>query len=105
MNTFGNSLAARKLETLVEDNNSARRKISSLLSRYTSQLLTTTTLNDSHLVRLYMKLLRDHTIARLNLKHGLNADIVSYGKNVIDARYRAFLHGYENVLKHKNKRK
>jgi len=98
-NTFGKSLSAERLEELLENNPSARRKVSTLLSTYTNHLLLVTQAKNPSTVRLCMDLLRDYTLNRVDIKVNLSPDIRTYTKNVIIARYRAFRHGFDTVSK------
>lgn len=96
--TFGKTAAALRLEELVENNPPIRRRISSLLSKYTNQLLLITQMRDPETVRVCMELLRDHTLNRLDSKH-LPTEILTYTKNIVITRYRAFRRGFEQVIK------
>jgi len=95
---FGKSAAAVKLAELVSKNPSARRKVSSLLSEYTNQLLTITQAKDPKTVQLCMSMLRDYTLSRVEKTH-IPHDIKTYTQNLVIARYRAYSHGFNDVSK------
>lgn len=97
--TFGKSIAAERLEALLEYNPRARRKIASLLSVYTHQLLMITQAKDPRTVRLCMELLRDYTLRRLDVKSTITHEIRSYAKNIVLVRYRAFRKGFDYVTR------
>ena len=97
--TFGKTIAAQRLEELLENNPIARRKISALLSNYTSDLLTITLVKHPRPARLCMELLRDYTLRRIDVKKNLTEDIRSYAKNVVVCRYRAYCYGFNEVVK------
>jgi len=97
--TYGKTSAAMRLEELIENNPSARRKITSLLSEYTNQLLIITQARDPRTVRICMELLRDYTLRRIDVKKNLTEEIRTYAKNVVVARYRAFRKGFDAVNK------
>ena len=95
--TFGKTLAAKRLEELLENNPSARRRVSTVLSEYTNQLLLITQAKDPRTVKLCMELLRDYTLRRLEVKRSLTPDMKTYSQNVVISRYRAFRKGFESV--------
>ena len=99
MFTFGRTLAAQKLEELVSQSPSARRKISSLLSDYTNQLLQITMAKEPRTVRLCMEMLRDYTLRRLDVKTKLTDDIRSYAKNVVIYRHRVFRKEFDAITR------
>ena len=94
---FGKSLAAIKMETLVDVNPVARRKISRLLSRYTDQLHQIIhPQKDAATTRLLLHLLCQYNLVRTELMN-IDDDVRSYIKNLIKSRYRVFLHGYNKL--------
>jgi HD superfamily phosphodiesterase len=95
--TFGKTSAAVRLEQLVENNPTARRKISAILSEYTNQLLLIAQARDPRTVRLCMELLRDYTLRRFDVKKSLTDDMKTYSQNLVIARYRAFRKGFDSV--------
>jgi predicted RNA-binding protein with PIN domain len=95
--TFGKTSAAQRLEQLVENSPTARRKISVILSDYTNQLLLVTQTRDPRTVRLCMELLRDYTLRRLDVKKHLTDEMRTYAQNVVITRYRAFRRGFDAV--------
>jgi hypothetical protein len=97
-NTFGSTLAAQKLEKLLEDNPSARRKVSRLLSSYTSKLFNITGARDPETVLTCMHLLRDYTLARVDIQKGLTAKERTFTKNVVTCRYRVYRKGFESLI-------
>ena len=96
-NSFGKTKASLRLEKLVSNNRSARRKVSSLLSEFTMQMMAIMLARDSGTVRLCLKLLRQHTINRIDIIKSLNNEIKMYTKNVVIGRYRAYLNGFNQV--------
>jgi hypothetical protein len=97
--TFGKTSAAQRLEQLVENNPSARRRVTTVLSDYTNQLLLITQVKDPRTVRLCMELLRDYTLRRIEVKKTLTGEMKTYTQNVITTRYRAFRNGFECINK------
>lgn len=97
--TFGKTPAAIKLEQLVQNNPSARAKITALLSEYTNQLLLITQIKEPKTVRQCMAMLRDFNLKRLDTKTGLTDDMRTYAKNVVTCRYRVFRHGFDDVVR------
>jgi hypothetical protein len=97
--TFGKTSAAQKLEQLLDNNPTARRRISAVLSEYTNQLLLITQAREPRTVRLCMELLRDYTLRRLDVKKNLTPEMRTYSQNVVVTRYRAFRNGFESVNK------
>lgn len=95
--TFGKTPSAQKLEQLLENNPNARRRVSSVLSAYTNQLLQITQAREPRTVRLCMELLRNDMLRRLDRKKNLSEDMKTYSKNVVITRYRAFRNGFESV--------
>ena len=102
-NTFGKTPAAFRLADLVENNPSARRKVSSLLSRYTSQMFEASEIKDPDTAKLCLHLLRNHALGLLELKPTLPSDVRSYAKNLVNARYRVFRKEYNYVIAVKQK--
>ena len=101
---FGKTKAAIALAEMVEENPTARRRISSLLSEFSHQMMTIVLAREPKTVIICLKLLRDYTIGRLdNTKSILPEKIKSYAKNVIVYRHRAFKAGFEYVIKHHRK--
>jgi hypothetical protein len=96
--TFGKTKAAEKLEILLDNNLVARRRITILLSKYTSQLLKITGIKDPDTVRLCMELVKNYTLNRVDIKKTLTPEIRSYVKNIILTRYRAYLHGFNDLV-------
>ena len=96
-NTFGRNRAAQKLEILLKDNPSARRKISRILSSYTHRLLMVTRAIDPATVNLCMVLLRNWAIDRVNIVSGLTDDIRSYARNIVVSRYRVYRTSFESL--------
>lgn len=96
--TFGSTLAAQKLETLLEDNPTARRKVSRLLSSYTSKLFNITGAKDPETVLTCMHLLRDYTLARVDVQKNLDPKVRTYTKNVVTCRYRVYRQGFESLI-------
>ena len=97
-NTFGSTKAAQKLETLLKDNPSARRKVSRLLSTYTSKLFNITGAKDPETVITCMQLLREHTLNRVDIQKNLDAKVRSYAKNVVVYRYRVYRESFEALI-------
>lgn len=97
-NTFGSTLAAQKLERLLEDNPTARRKVSRLLSTYTNKLFNVTGAKDPETVKLCMSLLRDYTLARVDIQKNLDPKVRSYTKNVVTCRYRVYRESFEALI-------
>lgn len=97
--SFGRTAAAVKLEQLVKDNPSARRKVTTLLSDYTNKLLIVTQAKDPETVRLCMEMLRDYTLRRLDVKQNIPPEVKTYTQNVIIARYRVFRKGFDDVVR------
>lgn len=95
--TFGRTPAACTMETLVAENPSARRKVSRLLSRYTEQLLQITSTKDPCTVRLLMELLCKYNLSRLDTVK-MDDEIRNYAKNLVAARYRVFLHQFNELV-------
>ena len=95
--TFGRNPAATTLEKLLADNPSARRKISSLLSDYTHKLLQVTLAKEPETVLTCMDLLRDYTLRRLDVKPRLTPEILSYARNIVIGRHRAYSKGFASV--------
>ncbi len=96
--TFGKTPAAQRLEILVKDTPSARRKISRLLSQYSSQLLKITAARDPEIVRLCMELLRDYTLRRIDIFQNMSRDIRTYAKNVVIYRHRVYSRTFDSLL-------
>lgn len=96
--TFGKTLAAQRLEILLDKNPIARRKISALLSKFSDKLLLVTGAKDPDTVRLCMDLLRDNTLKGLRSKKNLSSDVVSYAENVIKSRHRAFRQEFDYIV-------
>lgn len=94
---FGKTPAAVRMENLVVENPSARRKVSRLLSRYTEQLLQTVGAKDPRTVRLLMELLCKYNLNRLDLMQ-IDTDVRTYAKNLVSGRYRVFLHRYNELV-------
>ena len=94
-NTFGKTIAAQRLEKLVSESPSARRRISTLLSEYTYQMWKIFTIKDPRTMRLCLELLRDYTLRRLDIKTTLNESIRSYAKNIVIFRYRMFRQAFD----------
>jgi len=94
---FGKNKAAQKLELLVKDNPSARRKISRLLSRYTEQLLLVVGVREPRTVRLCMEFLRDYNLKRIDIITNLSNDMRSYARNVVIGRYRLFYQEFNKL--------
>lgn len=92
--TFGKKPAAIKLESLVKDNPSDRRKVTRLISRYTEQLAQTVEVRDPETVTLLMQLLREYNLSRVNSMK-LDETVRSYARNLIISRHRVFLHEFE----------
>jgi hypothetical protein len=97
--TFGKNIAAQRIEILLNDNLQARRKITRLLSKYTQQLLSAVDIKDHSTVKLFMELIREHTLKRLDSIKNLSPEIHSYAKNVVIGRYRVFRHQFEIIEK------
>ncbi len=96
--TFGGTRAAQRLETLVENNPTARRKISALLSNYSRTLLLIVRVHDASTVRFCWQMLRDYTLNRLDKKTGLTEEMKTYTKNVIIYRYRVYLKEFNDLI-------
>jgi hypothetical protein len=96
--TFGRTLAAQRLENLLTETPSARRKVSRVLSHYTWQLFQITGAREPETVRLCMEMLRDYTLRRLDILKGLTEDMRTYAKNIVIARYRAYRHGFDSLV-------
>lgn len=97
-NTFGSNRAAQKLEKLLEDNPSARRKVSRLLSKYTSKLFNITGAKDPETVVTCMALLRDYTLRQVDLQTNLTPTMRSYTKNVVAGRYRVYRQSFDSLI-------
>jgi predicted transcriptional regulator len=87
---FGISTSAQRLEKLLNDNPIARRKISRMLSQYTSTMYKILAgLSDDISVTYYcMELHRDYNLRRIDIMKNISDDIRSYAKNVVIGRYR-----------------
>ena len=96
--TFGRTPAAQKLETLLDESPSARRKISRLLSNYTWQLYKITGAKDPETVRLCMEMLRDYTLRRIDITKDLSSAMRSHAKNVVICRYRVYRHCFYDLV-------
>lgn len=98
--TFGKTVAAQRFEYLLNDNPTARRKISRIISKYTAQMLNIVSLKDPETVRLCLDLLRTYTLIRIDMMKSIRNDeaIRSYAKNVIIARYRDVRHGFDSLV-------
>ncbi len=96
--TFGKTLAAQRLELLVKDAPSARRKISRILSSYTSKLVIIVGAKDPETVRLCMEMLRDYTLRRVDATKNLTNDMRTYSKNVIVYRHRVFRRTFDSLV-------
>ena len=98
--TFGKTVAAQRFEYLLDSNPIARRKVSRIISKYTSQMLRIVSLKDPETVRLCLDLLREYTLNRIDKMKSIhyNDDIKSYAKNVIIARYRDVRHGFDGLV-------
>jgi hypothetical protein len=96
--TFGNTPAAQTLETLLDDKPSARRKVSRLLSTYTSKLFNITGAKDPETVLVCMDLLREQTLKRVDIIKGVPKEVRSYTKNVIIYRYRVYRESFESLI-------
>ncbi len=96
--TFGKTPAAIRLENLVKDNPSARRKVSRLLSGYTKQLLLATSAKDPATVRLLFELLCKYHLSRIEVLENLEENVRTYTENVIKSRYRVFLHQFNEIV-------
>lgn len=95
---LGSTLAAQRMESMLDTTPIVRRKISTLLSQYTSQLLKITAAKDPSIVRLCMELLRDFTLKRVELKKNIPNDIKSYTKNLIITRHRVFRKTFDELV-------
>lgn len=95
--TFGKTDASIRLEKLLDGNPAARRKISTLLSKYTNRLLLLTQAKDIDTVNLCLSLLKEHAIQCINSKENISDEIKSYTKNIIIMRYRAYQNGFSQV--------
>ena len=96
--TFGKTLASQKMEVLLDNNPSARRKISRMLSQYTSHLLKITVARDSVTVLLCMELLRDFTLKRISVMKDIPDEVRSYARNVVISRYRVYRKCFESIV-------
>lgn len=97
-NTFGRYPAAQKLETLLEDNPSARRKVSRLLSSFTREMFLVTAAKDPVTVRKCLSLLRKDALERINLVQGLSHEVRTYTANVVTGRFRTFLDCFNSLV-------
>ena len=97
-NTFGSTKAAQELERLLADNPSARRKVSRLLSSFTSKLFNITGAKDPGTVITCMHLLRDYTMARVDIQKNLSPEMRSYTKNVVAYRYRVYREAFQGLV-------
>ena len=97
-NTFGGTAAAQTLEKLLEDNPSARRKVSRLLSGYTNKLFNITGAKDPSTVIACMVLLRKETLERLDTLKNVPPEVLSYTKNVVIYRYRVYRQCFEYLI-------
>lgn len=96
--TFGNTRACQTLETLLDGDKSARRKVSRLLSGFTSKLFNITGAKDPETVLTCMELLRAQTLDRVNHLQGLSGKVRSYTRNVIIYRYRKYREAFESLI-------
>ena len=96
--TFGRTIASQKLETLLEENPPARRKVSRLLSSYTNKLFNITGAKDPETVLTCMELLREQTLKRVDKVNGLAPEVRSYTKNVVTCRYRVYRQCFESLV-------
>lgn len=97
-NTFGGSKAAQRLESLLENNQPARRKVSRLLSSYTNKLFNVTGAKDPETVLTCMELLREQTLKRVDALQALDTDVRSYTKNLVSYRYRRYRSAFEDLV-------
>ena len=96
---FGKTKAANRMELLGEMFPMDRRKVSSLLSRYTDQLYKVINTNiDASTTKLLLHLLCQYNLSRAEVMK-VHEDIRSYTKNLIKCRYRVFLSAYNNIHK------
>jgi len=107
--TFGKTIASQKLEELLSNNPSARKKISTLLSQFTKQMLNVIDINKNpETVHLCLELLKNYTLNRVDIKKNLTKDIRTYTKNVIVSRYRVYCRNFDEIIsfiKEKDKNK
>ena len=96
---FGTSIAAQRLEKMLDKQPIARRKISTVFSQFTNKMFTIINTKDPETIRLCWALLKEHTLKRIDCKKGLSDDIRTYTKNVIMYRYRFFLHNFNNIVR------
>jgi len=97
-NTFGRTIAAHKLEMLLEENPSARRKVSRLLSSYTNNLWNVIGVKSSDTILMCIDLIREQTLKRVDKIQNLTPEIRSYTKNVVTCRYRVYRQCFENRI-------
>jgi hypothetical protein len=95
--TFGKTKACERLEQMLQNNKSAHRKVSSLLGRFSVQLLNITEIQDLVTVQLCMEMLKDYTL-RLVDKKSLPSESRSYIKNVIMTRYRTHRDCFNDLI-------
>lgn len=95
--TFGNSLAAGRLEELLENDKVASCYVSKVLGGYTHQLLLITLIKEPRTVRLCMELLRDYTLQRFDVSKRLSPIQKTFAKNIVMLRYRAFRKGFDDI--------
>jgi len=91
-------MAAQRLEVLLENNPIARRKVSTLLSRYTNQLLSVMTCKNPKTVMMSLALIKDNALKQLKVKENISEDIRSHTSNIIVYRYRVFMGEYKNMI-------
>jgi len=96
--TFGKTKAAQRLETLVADKPVARRQLTSLLSKYSEQLIKVVGAKDPTTVRQCWELLRDYTLRRIDVKRNLSGDMKTYAKNVVVYRHRVHRKEFDELI-------
>jgi hypothetical protein len=103
--SFGKNKASLRLVAIVENNPAARRRVSSILSEHTQQMMAIITARDPKVVRLCLKMLREYTIKRIDSVHHFSPEIKMYCKNVVIGRFRAHLNGFNTVIAMQDKAK
>lgn len=95
--TFGKTKACEKLETLLEGQPWASRRVSRLLSSYSNKLVNITGAKDPETVCTCMELLRDFTLKRVDSTK-LDPIVKTHTKNLVCYRYRVFLHEFLQLV-------
>jgi len=95
--SFGKNKSSLRLEAIVEKSPAARRRVSTILSEFTMQMMGIVTAKDPKIVRMCLQLLREKTLKRIDSVDNLNDEMRMYCKNVVVGRYRAHINGFNEV--------